>query len=340
MSRKNEKDKTLSVRIGILSFAHMHAASYAGSLPHIPGATLVGIADEDRDRATRMATQFGTTAYPSYEALLADVDAVVICSENVHHRRLTELAAKAQKHVLCEKPLATTLEDADAMIAICAENGVKLFTAFPCRFHPAYKRLKAATQEGAIGQIIGANTTNQGQCPGGWFIDKKMSGGGAAIDHTVHVTDLLRDMMGAEPVEVYAELTNGMAHSDYDDCALITITFDNGVFATLDASWSRPKSFWTWGNVKIALTGTEGVASMDMFAQNHVVFSDVAERPSLHNWGDNMDLEMIQAFVDAVAGTQDLNAPVSLATGEDGRAAARVALAAYRAAETGQPVTL
>ena len=324
------------IKIGILSFAHMHAGSYAGSLPHIPGATLIGIADENADRAAAMAAQFDTTAFQSYAELLAAVDAVVICSENVHHRRLTELAARAGKHVLCEKPLATTVADAEAMITVCKESGVKLFTAFPCRFHPAYRRLKDAVQNGGIGQIVGANTTNQGQCPGGWFIDKKLSGGGAAIDHTVHVTDLLRDMMGAEPTQVYAEITNGMAHADYDDCALITITFDNGVFATLDASWSRPKSFWTWGNVKIALTGTGGVAAMDMFAQNHVLFSDTSGRASLLNWGDNMDLGMIRAFIAAVGGDES----TGLATGEDGLAAAKVALAAYRAAETGQAVAL
>ena len=314
----------------------MHAASYAASLPHTPGAALIGIADEDSERAAQMAARFSTTAYPSYDALLAEVDAVVICSENIHHRRLTEKAARAGKHVLSEKPLATTVEDGEAMIAVCKENRVKLFTAFPCRFHPAYKRLKEAVQSGGIGSVVGVNATNQGQCPGGWFIDKRLSGGGAAIDHTVHVTDLLRDMMASEPVSVYAEITNGTAHADYDDCALITITFDNGVFATLDASWSRPKSFWTWGNVKIALTGTGGVAAMDMFAQNHVLFSDEAGRASLHNWGDNMDLGMIQAFVAAVEGDES----AGLATGEDGLAATKVALAAYRAAETGQAVAL
>ncbi len=80
-----------------------------------------------------MAGQFGTQAFESYEALLAapDLDAVVIGSENVRHRELTEMAASAGKHVLCEKPLATTVADGEAMIAACKSAGVQLMTAFP-----------------------------------------------------------------------------------------------------------------------------------------------------------------------------------------------------------------
>jgi len=335
----------MAIRIGIMSFAHMHAESYAEQIQSLPGAELAGVADHEPERARTMAARLGVPVF-GYETLLrqADVDAVVICSENVRHRELVEMAAAAKKAVLCEKPLATTIEDGEAMLKACRENGVALYTAFPCRFHPAYVRLRQTVHAGELGALIGARSSNHGVNPDGWFTDTKLSGGGAAMDHTVHVADLLRDLSGAEPVEVYAEIGNGIRHGDFDDVAMLTISFDNGLFATLDASWSLPKTFWTWGDVTLYVTGTGGTAGLDMFAQNHQVFSDAALRPRLSNWGDNADRHLVSAFIAALSGEAPptplpWGAP-PLATGEDGLAAARVAIAAYQSARTGEAVSV
>lgn len=324
----------------------MHAASYAAQVQSLPGVELAGVADHDTDRGKVMAAQYGTAVFPSYESLLksGDVDAVIVCSENNRHRELIELAASYKKAVLCEKPLVTTIEDGEAVIAACDSAGVPLYTAFPCRFHPAYVRLRQTVHGNELGTLLAARTSNHGGNPGGWFIDKTLSGGGAAMDHTVHVVDLLRDLTQAEPVEVYAEINNNINHADFDDVALLTISFDNGFFATLDGSWSRPKSFWTWGDVTITVTGTEGTANLDLFAQNHIVFSDKVGKASQSNWGDDMDKHLVSAFVAALTGL----APPSplpagappIATGADGLKAARVAIAAYRSAATGEAVAV
>jgi predicted dehydrogenase len=239
------------VKIGMMSFAHMHAASYAHSIVTRPDTEMVGIADHDPHRAKAMAEAFGTKAFESYEALLSEpgLEAVVIASENVKHRELTELAASAGKHILCEKPIATTIEDGEAMIAACKNAGVQLMTAFPCRYSAVMQRLYAALQKGDAGDILAFRGTNRGRNPGGWFIEKEHSGGGATIDHTVHVTDLMRWMLKDEVKEVYAEISNNIGHQAFDDVGFLTLTFQKGVFATLDASWSRPKSFPTWGDV-------------------------------------------------------------------------------------------
>src|SRR5947207_2057324 len=131
------------VKIGMMSFAHMHAASYAHSIVTRTDTEMVGIADHDPARAQAMAQRFETRAFPSYEALLAapGLEAVVIASENVRHRALAEMAAEAGKHVLCEKPLATSLADGEAMIAACRQAGVQLMTAFPCRYSPVMQRM-------------------------------------------------------------------------------------------------------------------------------------------------------------------------------------------------------
>jgi predicted dehydrogenase len=319
-----------------MSMAHMHAYSYAGAINEIADAELVGIADHDPERAKSSAEQFGTRAFDSYKELLdADLDAVVIGSENVRHRELCEMAASAGKHVLCEKPLATTVADGEAMITACKDAGVQLMTAFPCRFSPAMVRLKSALESGAPGAILAIRGTNRGRCPFGWFVDKKLSGGGAVIDHTVHVTDLMRWITGSEVTDVYAETSNRMFGKDFEDIGFLTLGFTGGVFATLDSSWSRPKSFPTWGDVTMNVVCERGVLSLDMFSQNLVVYSDRTGGVSWIPWGSNIDLLMLQAFVGAVqSGTP---VPVS---GVDGLRAVEVALAAYESAGRGEPVRL
>lgn len=328
---------TRKVKIGMMSFAHMHAWSYASSIVSREDTEMVGIADHDPNRATEMAQAFGTRAFESYEALLSEpgLEAVVICSENVRHRSLCEMAAQAGKHVLCEKPLATTVADGEAMIAACSAAGVQLMTAFPCRFSPVMQRLKATLESGSAGEIVAIRGTNRGRNPGGWFIQKAESGGGATMDHTVHVTDLMRWMLQDEVKEVYAEVSNNISHLDFDDVGFLSLTFERGVFGTLDASWSRPKSFPTWGDVTLEVITERGTLAMDMFAQNLVVYSDAKNSVSWHNWGGNMDDGLMGAFAKAVRE----GSPVPI-TGVDGLRAAEVALAAYRSAELLQPVTL
>jgi predicted dehydrogenase len=327
-----------SLKIGIISFAHMHAWSYAHEVVNHAGATLVGIADPDPKRGADMAGQHKTEYYPSTAALLAQgLDGVIVCSENINHRRDVELAAAAGvKAILCEKPLATTVEDARAMLNICAKRGVKLATAFPCRYSAPYQRLRQQVLEGAIGDVIAIRGTNHGSMPGGWFTDRALSGGGAVIDHTVHVADLNRWLLGKEATEVYAEIGSEIYHQEWDDTGFLTIEYQDGVFATLDTSWSRPKTYPTWGDVTMQVVGTAGVIDLDMFAQNVILYDDGAGRASWVNWGSGTDAGLIADFI-RLTGGQD--AP-NLATGEDGLHALAVAVAAYQSADVGQPVSV
>jgi myo-inositol 2-dehydrogenase / D-chiro-inositol 1-dehydrogenase len=322
------------VKIGMMSFAHGHAYGYAGALKQIPNAEIVGIADEDKERGLAASKTYETTCFGSYAELLKqDIDAVIVCSENVNHKDLTVMAAEAKKHVMCEKPLAASIKDGRAMIAACKKNGVELQTAFPCRYSPAIIQARDGIRAGGIGNVFAIKATNQGSCPGGWFTDLSLSGGGAVIDHTVHVADLILWTLDAEVTEVYAEISNLMMHKNFDDTGVLTLKLDNGVFATLDSSWSRPPSYPYWGNVKLAITGTEGQYNVDQFNQIINVYNDRKMRHYWEHWGDNFDLGLCRGFVDAIAN----GTPVPI-TGEDGLAAASVALAAYESAKTGKPV--
>jgi predicted dehydrogenase len=319
------------LNIGLLSTAHLHADSYVAQLRTVSNARLVGLWDTDADRAARKAAEYGCPALPDIDAVFAASDAVIITAENVHHRALTEAAARAGKHVLCEKPLATSPEDARAMVDACRAAGVQLMTAFPCRFAAAFVQAKAAIDRGEIGDVLAVRGTNHGQCPGGWFVDAALSGGGTVTDHTVHVTDLLRVLLGSEVASVYCEMDNRLLHGAVEDTGFVALNFENGVFATLDASWSRPKVFPTWGDVTLAITGTRGVLEVDLFAQASVLYSDRQHAILQQGWGSNIDRGMVAAFVDAVtAGTR---VPV---TGEDGLRAVEVVEAAYASARTHQ----
>ncbi len=323
------------IKIGILSAAHMHVGSYAAQINRLPNAEIIGLWDDNVARRNQQASAYGCPAMDTVDAVLDACDAVVICSENVHHKALTEQAAHAGKHVLCEKPLATTPDDAKVMVDACAAAGVQLMTAFPCRFAPAFMQLKAAVENGDIGDILAVRGTNRGRCPGGWFIQKELSGGGAVMDHTVHVTDLLRSLLGSECSTVYCESDNGLLHGNFDDTGFLQMTFDSGVFATLDASWSRPKTFPTWGDVTMGVVGAKGIIEMDMFAQESVLFSDINGNVSYLGWGSDIDEGMVASFVRAVESGE----PVPV-TGIDGLRAVEVVEAAYQSVVTHQSVVV
>lgn len=325
------------MRIGFLSTAHLHAGSYVAEISALNDVRLAGIWDHRSERAQADAAKWGTAAFPTVDALLEAVDAVVVCSENVHHKNLVLAAAAAGKPVLCEKPLATTPDDAQAMVDACSGAGVPLMTAFPCRFSPSWARFKAIVAGGEIGDLLALRGTNQGMCPGGWFVDKALSGGGAVMDHTVHVTDLLRDLLADEVREVYCESGNGLLHGDFDDTGVLTLNFQGGPFATLDASWSRPKSFPTWGNVTLYAVGTKGTLEMDMFSQDAVLYSDVSMRVMNQHWGSSIDRGLVAAFVEAVRSGA---VPAGAADGVDGLRAVEVVEAAYASVACGQPVAV
>ena len=327
------------MKIGIMSVAHPHAEAYIHNLRAIPDVEMIGLADEDEARGKDFAAQFEARRYPSYEALLAEQpDGVLVCSENAKHHPLVELAAQAGVHVLSEKPLATTLADGQAMIDGCREAGVILMTAFPLRFNAPVLELKAKLEAGTLGRIYGLNTTNQGQIPNRrWFVDKALAGGGAVMDHTVHLADILRWYLSSEVVEVYAQ-TNCIIQADtveVETGGLLLLTFADGTFASIDCSWSKPLNYPTWGGLTMELISERGLTIIDAFSQNLVVYNQSRAGHAWLPWGSDTNQAMIEEFVAAI---REQRPPK--VTGEDGYKALEVALAAYASVESGQPVKL
>lgn len=314
------------LRVGLVSTAHVHTPSYAHNFASNPNATISGVWDDDAERGKAFAEKRQLPFFDSLEELLVHSDAVAISSENTKHLAHIEAAANAGKHIICEKPVVVRAEDFDKVREVVVKNNVKFMTAFPCRFSPAYKNLKARLASGEIGTIKAINATNRGHCPGSWFIQPALSGGGAMIDHVVHVADLLRDLLGEEPSHVEGQIGSNMyGGKDWDDTAMVTLDYPSGIFATLDSSWSRPSSFRTWGDVTLKIVGEKGVLHVNLFDQaiRHTK-NGRAKSFADQGYGSDLDGAMMDAFVEACLNNTE--PPITL---EDGLAAASVSLRAY-----------
>jgi predicted dehydrogenase len=327
------------MRIGIVSFAHTHAEAYAHALAAMPDVELIGFTDDDDARAADVAAQLGLPRFADEQALLAaGVHGVVVCSENSRHRASVERAAQAGVGVLCEKPLATTVEDASAMLEACTRAGVVLMTAFPMRFNAPLNALRELIGSGRVGRVRCCEGVNQGQLPRRhreWFVDPVLAGGGALTDHTVHLADVLRWILGSEVTEVYAQ-TNQLLHEDdleVETGGLVSLAFADGTVATIDCSWSRPQSYPIWGGLSLRVVADGGVLSADAFGQTITCYDDATNGLSWLPWGEDDNAAMLAEFVGALrqgrAATPD---------GMDGYRAVQIVQAAYESATTGRPV--
>ena len=320
------------LRVALMSCAHTHAFSYAALLEARADVDLV-VADPDGYGDVRGVRVVGSYQ-DAWEAWPEGPDAIVVTSANAHHRELVLEAARRGVHVLCEKPLATAVADAEEMVAACREAGVVLMTAFPVHFSPAVQALRGAVADGTLGEIVGLTGTNNGKLPAGrdWFTDVELAGGGSLVDHTVHLAEILDSVLG-EPESVHA-VSNRILYADRagegaETGGLVTLTYASGVVATIDCSWSMPADATTWGGLTLQALGTGGQLQIDAFAQH------VGGPGQWLPYGTDLDALLLDAFLDAVRAGEAVEP-----TGEVGLRTVRVVAAAQESVRTGQPVAL
>jgi len=298
------------LRIAVLSFAHTHALSYVHALSAMPGVELIATdpdgasAPDDAPRGAELAAELGVAYVDTYdEAFAWKPDALVIAAENSRHRALVERAAAAGVHVLCEKPLATTVADAEAMRAACDDAGVILMVAYPVRFAPAVRDAIAELRSGRLGRVLGVTGINNGKLPQdrAWFTDPDLAGGGALVDHVVHCADLLDDLLGERAVSVRA-VSNGILHAQrelaVETGGLVTIQYPSGVIATIDCSWSWPMSSATWGGLTLQVVAERGTVTVSPFAKG--VTGHDAHGETWDPIGADLDGLLLEEFVAAV----------------------------------------
>jgi UDP-N-acetylglucosamine 3-dehydrogenase len=232
--------------IGCGSIAkHRHIPEYAAN----ENVELVAFCDIVESRANEMAKEYGGKSYTSYEDLLAnsDVEAVSVCTPNYLHAPVSIAALNAGKHVLCEKPMATSLEEAESMIEAAKKNDKKLMIGHNQRFVPSHQKARQMIENGELGKIYSFRTAFGHGGPEGWSADGKESWFfkkneafiGAMGDLGVHKTDLMRYILGEEFVEVGSFIeTSAKENADVDDTAVCILKTKSGIIGTLAASWS------------------------------------------------------------------------------------------------------
>lgn len=325
------------LRIGVLGVAHLHADAYVDNL-RSAGAAVIGVYDPDAVRARSWGAHYGVPVHETADALLTQrLDGVVVCSETVHHRELVERAAVAGCAVLCEKPLGVGHTDAARIVAACAEAKVGLMTAFPVRFHPAVSHLHGMITAGALGTIRALSGTNQSVMPmreRSWFVDPGLAGGGAMMDHIVHLADLFCWFTGALPEHVYA-VGNRIVHSEVvtvETSGLVMLGFPDGLFASIDCSWNRPLDYPSWGGIALSVVADGGIVDLDPLRQRLTVYGG-GRGYGWTPWGVDTNQLMIDEFLVSI---EERREPT--VTGRDGFIATTVALAAMQSAACGAPV--
>lgn len=337
---------TAPLGVALVGCAHtMHAWAYARTIAASPNARLVGVFDNDRALAAPIEHDFGGPFFGNAAALLAspDVEAAVVCGATVEHRDLVDLAASHGCHVLCEKPIATTITDARHMVAACTPAGVQLHLAFLTRFLPLIHEVRTSLETGELGDVFAMVAGNRGRPPlaphyPAWITDPVMAGGGALKYHSVHLTDIMRHVSGREVVSVAAEVESLMWDCGVDDIALMSLVFDNGMIGSVDPSWSvTADNPWDY-DFSPRILGTRGSLVVDDLGSSlQLVSSRYGAGLRLVPFGADADALMVEAFIASVR-AGELQPPC--ADGQDGLRALEVALAGYAAAAAAQPVML
>lgn len=324
--------------IGVGAMGKHHARVYTD----LEGVELAAVADPDEARRQALARRFKVPAYPDHAALLAAErpDVVSVAVPTIHHHAVALCALQHGAHVLVEKPIASSLAQAEDLIRQAAARGLTLAVGHIERFNPAVLELKRRLQDGELGRIFQVQSRRLSPFPH-YVLDV-----GVVMDLATHELDVMRYLLGSEVERLYAEVGRHV-HPTHEDHLAGMLRFANGVVGVLDINWLTPTKVR-----ELRLTGERGMFLVDYIHQD-LYFYENSEAPS--RWdalalfqgveeGNVLKLRLskrepleqeLRAFVAAALGA---GAPI--VTGEDGREALRLAQRLLAAAAEGRVMTV
>jgi myo-inositol 2-dehydrogenase/D-chiro-inositol 1-dehydrogenase len=327
--------------IGAGAIGRVHASNIHSG---IGGARLVAIADVDEKAARNVAELSGNAkTYSDYADLIADpeVDGVVVCTPPFLKLDITRKAAKAGKHVFCEKPVAITMSEANELVSIVRGSGIRFQVGYQRRFDPSYMKARNAVETGQLGKLLLVREHNRDPPGpiGGWSLNPKKSGG-IFLDTTSHDFDAVRWLSGSEVVRVFAEgatLVYGdlKANGDFDTTTVV-MKLANDALAYVDSCYHTVYGF----DARVEILGTEAAVSVSMGEQS---FTHIHRSIGTSNeYFDGYATRWAQAYHDEMS---DFAACIAKgrepkATVEDGRAALEIGLAARASIEQMKAITL
>jgi predicted dehydrogenase len=344
--------RTRVALIGAGFIAEIHAEAYAR---FVPDAEVVAVCARSDARAQAFAERHKIPrSFTDLDRTLADAncDVVDICIPNHLHARAVIAAAQAGKHVIIEKPLCLTLEEADEMIAVCQAHDRKLMYAEELCFAPKYERVRSLAAEGALGSIYYLRQCEKHSGPhSDWFYDVEQSGGGALMDMGCHGFAWFRWMLGGRPriLSVQAHMQTGLIHrgrTRAEENSVCVVEFEGGAIGVVENSWAKLGGM----EDRVEVCGTGGVMYADLFMGNAALtFSEkgygyaMEKAGATQGWTFTTHEESfnqgypheLRHFISCV---RDGTEPVT--TGEDGRAVLELLYAAYYSARIGQKISL
>jgi UDP-N-acetylglucosamine 3-dehydrogenase len=289
----------------------------------IDTAELVAVSDLNEQSACSLGERYGADHYGDVGALLerGDVEMVAICTPTVTHAKIALAAMEAGKHVLVEKPMTSTVAEAERLIAASEKAGVKLTVGFVERFNPGVIEALRLVREGKIGDVILARAHRVSRYP------LRISDVGVVKDLAIHDVDIVRQLFGVDPETVYATAGN-LVHS-FEDYANIVLRFPGNRSAFIETNWLTPHKIR-----RLILTGSEGLITVEFITQEVTVEDDEGRYTPFLPPQEPLTLEL-ESFVEAIL--EDKPPAVS---GEDGLKALRICEAALESARIGKPVKL
>jgi predicted dehydrogenase len=336
--------------LGAGFIADIHLESYRR---FVPDAEVTAVFSRSEERARKVAAHWGLPHwFTDIDELIrkAPCDVVDVCLPNFLHHRATVAAARAGKHVIIEKPLSVTLEEADDMIAVCREHGRKLMYAEELCFAPKYERVRALVADGALGDIYMLKQLEKHSGPHSpWFWDVDQSGGGVLMDMGCHAFGWFRWMLGNARVRSVWATMDTVLHKGRtagEDNAVTIVEFENGAIGLAEDGWAKPGGM----DDRIEVYGTLGVSFADLFrGSSATTYSErgygyAAEKAgATRGWTFTMFEEAFnqgypQELAHFIECVREDKTP--LVTGEDGRAVLEIIYAAYASARSGAKVTL
>jgi predicted dehydrogenase len=320
------------IKVGLIGGGGIASAHIKGYRAHAGKIGITAVADAVEETAKKRGEELGAAPYTDYQEMLAneELDAVDICLPHHLHRDAIVAAAEAGKHVLCEKPLCLTAEEAADVRKAVTENGVMLMCAHNQLFMPAVAKARELLQGGTIGTVYEVRTTDSfyndfDPSSMGWRASSKTSGGGELIDTGYHPTYLMLHLAGGMPVEATAMLsTHRLKFMEGEDSAQVLIRFDNGVVGQLVTSWAYQPATST---ERFSAVGELGSLTSDGTTLSYRLRSGETE---------TFEFEPVDTFVaeighfaDSLAGKQR-----PLHTEEEGIAVLGILLAAYEGSKS------
>lgn len=296
--------------IGVGSMGYNHVRIYS----ELENANLVAISDMVRGTLDKVSKEFNTVGYVDYDNILQidDIEVVNICVPTVFHHDVVMRAIEAGKNVLVEKPIALKLNEAEEMIKAAEDAGVTLATGHVERFNPAVRVAKKLIDEGAIGEVVTANSKRLGPFP------PRIRDVGVAIDLAIHDIDIFNYLFNSRANTVFANMSSKLKNCEFEDHAEIMTKYDSGVLSILETNWLTP-----YKKRQLNITGIDGIISVDYGNQTVTLFKENNQVEDIKVENKEPLKEELRSFVDCVQN----NIPPEV-SGKDGYEALRIVDAA------------